>query len=292
LASRPSVRWLALLGAAGVAIGLSACGSAASKEPTEANIASGKQKFAVCGSCHALADSGLKGQAEIENVPVPDFDDSFRALREQGFQESSIRGLVMGWIELAQPPMPRNMLKGQDAYDVAAYIASVAGTSPESTPRKALSPGTLQPVGQSPQTPGAEPPHQTSTEAVQTGATPEPVQTGAGGGGETGGGGGTGATGGGGAAVPVETDPGGDLAFTQKTLTAGAGKVTLKLRNDSPVPHNIAIRGNGVNAGPSETIQGGATADLTATLKPGTYEYYCAVPGHEQGGMKGKLTVR
>jgi plastocyanin len=298
LASRPFVRWLALLGAAGAAIGLSACGSAASKEPTEANIASGKQKFAVCGSCHALADSGMKGQAEIENVPVPDFDDSFRALREQGFQESSIRGLVMGWIELAQPPMPRNMLKGQDAYDVAAYIASVAGTSPESTPRKALSPGTLQPVGQSPLTPGAEPPHQTSTEAVQTGATPEPVPTGpGGGGGEAGGGtgsGGGGETGsaGGGETVPVAADPSGGLAFTQKMLTASAGKVTLALANDSPVPHNIAIRGNGVNEGPSETIQGGASTQLTATLKPGSYEYYCAVPGHEEGGMKGTLTVR
>jgi uncharacterized cupredoxin-like copper-binding protein len=27
-------------------------------------------------------------------------------------------------------------------------------------------------------------------------------------------------------------------------------------------------------------------------LKPGTYEFYCPVPGHEQAGMKGTLTVQ
>ena len=30
---------------------------------------------------------------------------------------------------------------------------------------------------------------------------------------------------------------------------------------------------------------------VTVTLKPGTYEFYCTVPGHEAGGMKGKLVV-
>jgi uncharacterized cupredoxin-like copper-binding protein len=30
---------------------------------------------------------------------------------------------------------------------------------------------------------------------------------------------------------------------------------------------------------------------VTANLKPGTYEFYCSVPGHEQAGMKGTLTV-
>jgi uncharacterized cupredoxin-like copper-binding protein len=27
-------------------------------------------------------------------------------------------------------------------------------------------------------------------------------------------------------------------------------------------------------------------------LKPGTYTFYCSVPGHEQAGMKGTLTVK
>jgi uncharacterized cupredoxin-like copper-binding protein len=92
--------------------------------------------------------------------------------------------------------------------------------------------------------------------------------------------------------VSVEADPSGQLAFVQKTLTAPAGSDTFTLTNDAPVPHNLAIEGNGVEAGPSDTIQGGATADLTVDLKAGTYTFYCAVPGHRQAGMEGTLTVK
>jgi uncharacterized cupredoxin-like copper-binding protein len=31
---------------------------------------------------------------------------------------------------------------------------------------------------------------------------------------------------------------------------------------------------------------------VRATVKSGTYTFYCSVPGHEAGGMKGTLTVR
>ena len=68
--------------------------------------------------------------------------------------------------------------------------------------------------------------------------------------------------------------------------------MTFDFTNASPVPHNFAIKGNGVKDGPSPTVFGGKTAPLTVTLKPGTYEYYCAIPGHEQAGMKGTLTVK
>ena len=36
----------------------------------------------------------------------------------------------------------------------------------------------------------------------------------------------------------------------------------------------------------------GGTSKLSATLQPGTYEFLCTVPGHEEGGMKGELTVK
>jgi cytochrome c oxidase subunit 2 len=91
-------------------------------------------------------------------------------------------------------------------------------------------------------------------------------------------------------AVAVEADPS-QLAFVQKTLQVKAGTVTFRFTNPSPVPHNFAIKGNGVMAGPTTTIHGGASAELTVKLTPGTYEFYCAVPGHEQAGMKGTLTV-
>lgn len=91
--------------------------------------------------------------------------------------------------------------------------------------------------------------------------------------------------------VRVDADPTGKLAFTQTTLTARAGRITFVLTNDSAVPHNLAIGGNGVNVGPSATVSDGKTTDLAATLKPGTYDFYCAIPGHKEAGMRGTLTV-
>jgi uncharacterized cupredoxin-like copper-binding protein len=35
----------------------------------------------------------------------------------------------------------------------------------------------------------------------------------------------------------------------------------------------------------------GGTSTVSASLKPGTYTFYCSVPGHREGGMEGKLTV-
>lgn len=96
-----------------------------------------------------------------------------------------------------------------------------------------------------------------------------------------------------GTTVDVTADPNGMLAFTEKTLTAPAGSVTFTLTNDSPVPHNIAVKGGGgVDSPASDTIQGGDTAEITVDLPAGTYEYYCEIPGHEAAGMKGEITVK
>jgi plastocyanin len=81
------------------------------------------------------------------------------------------------------------------------------------------------------------------------------------------------------------------LAYTFATAQAKAGRVTIESKNPQPTGHDIAIQGNGVNAkGP--VVQGGGTSKFTATLKPGTYTFYCSVPGHREGGMVGKLTVK
>jgi len=49
----------------------------------------------------------------------------------------------------------------------------------------------------------------------------------------------------------------------------------------------IAIKGKSKG----KTVKKGGTSTVTATLKKGTYTFYCPVPGHEAGGMKGKLIV-
>jgi plastocyanin len=80
------------------------------------------------------------------------------------------------------------------------------------------------------------------------------------------------------------------LKFDKTSLTAKAGKVTLSMANPSQIPHAIAIKGNGVDVD-GKTIGNGETSTASTNLKPGTYTFYCPVPGHEAAGMKGTLTV-
>lgn len=95
--------------------------------------------------------------------------------------------------------------------------------------------------------------------------------------------------GGGGTTLELAADPGGALSFDQTELTASAGEVTITLTNEAQIPHNVAVEGNGVDE-VSETVMGGETS-LTLTLEPGEYTFYCAVPGHREGGMEGTLIV-
>lgn len=91
--------------------------------------------------------------------------------------------------------------------------------------------------------------------------------------------------------LAIDADPSGSLAFVQTRLTSSAGPTTIVFTNDSPVPHNVAVEGDGVDTEPTATVEGGATARLSVDLPPGEYEYYCDVPGHRQAGMVGTLTV-
>lgn len=81
------------------------------------------------------------------------------------------------------------------------------------------------------------------------------------------------------------------LKYDKTSLEAPSGKVTIDLTNPSPIPHDVAIKGNGVNA-KSKVVQNGDKTSVTANLKPGEYTFYCTVPGHEAAGMKGTLTVK
>lgn len=87
--------------------------------------------------------------------------------------------------------------------------------------------------------------------------------------------------------LAIDADPNGQLLFTASKASAKAGKLTLKFANASGVPHNLAIDGKGK----TPVIPKGS-GSFTATFAPGTYTYYCQVPGHEQAGMKGTLTVK
>lgn len=88
-----------------------------------------------------------------------------------------------------------------------------------------------------------------------------------------------------------EADPEGQLRFTTKDLSAKAGTVTVSFANASPLPHNLTIAQGTKVLGATPTFQGPAKT-LTLKLAPGTYTFYCSVPGHRQAGMEGKLIVQ
>lgn len=93
--------------------------------------------------------------------------------------------------------------------------------------------------------------------------------------------------------LTIAADPSGQLKFTKTSLTAKAGKVTIQFTNNAPLAHNLTIQQGtgGPKLGATPTFMGG-TKTLTLNLKPGTYTFFCSVPGHRDAGMHGTLTVQ
>jgi mono/diheme cytochrome c family protein len=99
----------------------------------DANVERGRALFLQnCGTCHTLAEAGSTTQLG------PNLDAAFAQARADGMDSDTIEGVVQG--QIASPRftkegvpdyqnvfMPPELLTGQDAEDVATYIASVAG---------------------------------------------------------------------------------------------------------------------------------------------------------------------
>ncbi|HEY2437041.1 MAG TPA: c-type cytochrome [Solirubrobacteraceae bacterium] len=110
-----------------------AVGGCAVKHPT-ANVVHGKVLFvSKCGSCHTLSHASTTGSVG------PNLDDAFRQDRQDGIKSTSIQGLVSYWIQYPNADkfsgavMPAMLYKGQDAEDVAAYVAQVAAKPGQDT---------------------------------------------------------------------------------------------------------------------------------------------------------------
>jgi mono/diheme cytochrome c family protein len=131
---------LVILLAAAALVG-AGCGAVAHiQSASDGDPVKGKTLFkSTCGSCHTLADAKTVGTIG------PNLDDSFVYAKKQGFDESTIRDVVRGQIAyanestgagiggrkppgVAYPGMPDDLLRGQDAVDVAVYVAECAGT--------------------------------------------------------------------------------------------------------------------------------------------------------------------
>ena len=102
-------------------------------ETPETNLVEGKKLFVEgCGACHVLARAGTKG------VVGPNLDDAFRQSRVDGFGPNTVEGVVYEQILYPgnypdQPAvqMPAKIFEGQQARNVAAYVAHVAGVKGE-----------------------------------------------------------------------------------------------------------------------------------------------------------------
>jgi plastocyanin len=83
------------------------------------------------------------------------------------------------------------------------------------------------------------------------------------------------------------------ITWDAKTYTATAvdGKVTISLRNESSLPHNLhLLDAKNVDKGIALTVEGNGDLHTgTVSLPPGAYKVICTIPAH--GNMKATLTV-
>jgi mono/diheme cytochrome c family protein len=208
---------------------------------TTGDVVNGKKLFvAKCGACHQLARAGSKG------VTGPDLDAAFRQDLKDGIPRDSVRGVVHQQILYPGKAgtMPAKLYKGQDAWDVASYVAAAVDKRGKDT-------GALAAIG------GGAKKNATAKNGT----------------------------------LDIPTDPSGQLAYLVGNASAPAGALTIDSVNKASIGHNIALSGPGVNSkGP--VVSGGKTSSIKVNLKPGKYTFFCSVPGHEQAGMKGTLTVK
>lgn len=95
-----------------------------------ADMVNGKQLFVEkCGSCHTLGRAGTKG------LTGPNLDEAFAVARAEDWGDDSIRGAVLGQIRFPGRglDMPADLVTGEDAEDVAAYVGVSAARKGEDT---------------------------------------------------------------------------------------------------------------------------------------------------------------
>lgn len=89
---------------------------------------------------------------------------------------------------------------------------------------------------------------------------------------------------------PVQIAAGDDLTFDPSSVAASAGEIQVELENTGSAEHDIVIE----EADDTMVVHanGGETATGTIELEPGTYTFYCSIPGHRDAGMEGTLEVQ
>jgi plastocyanin len=80
-----------------------------------------------------------------------------------------------------------------------------------------------------------------------------------------------------------------DIGWRQTELKIGPGKVAIEVVNTGATAHTFLFDGL---TGPKLTVTSAGSTDVGQyDVTPGTYTYFCDIPGHRQAGMEGKLVV-
>ena len=132
----PKTTLLGLIAVVAGGLALTGCGGTVGYSEGTGDKARGKELFVQgCGSCHALAAAGTSGAVG------PDLDYAFVQSRLDGLGAETVQQVVRGQIAypVVDPPteapgMPADIYTGQDAEDVATYVASVAGLDANGQP--------------------------------------------------------------------------------------------------------------------------------------------------------------
>jgi uncharacterized cupredoxin-like copper-binding protein len=80
-----------------------------------------------------------------------------------------------------------------------------------------------------------------------------------------------------------------EFSYDPANLTLEAGQpFTIVLKNTGSIEHDLTVD----DAKFKLTVPGNNTREKGLEVeKPGTYQFYCSLPGHKSAGMKGELTV-
>jgi plastocyanin len=81
----------------------------------------------------------------------------------------------------------------------------------------------------------------------------------------------------------------GNVFFKPTELSTPPGIVEIHLKNIESGAHDLEI--HGIPGFQVEVSGEGSTASGKVQLKKGKYTFYCSIPGHEEAGMKGTITV-
>ncbi len=86
------------------------------------------------------------------------------------------------------------------------------------------------------------------------------------------------------------------IAYTPSAITVAPGvEVTIRFTNDdeNPLPNHDWVLEGFEETASTALAANGETVEVTFTApeEPGTYAFYCSVPGHRDNGMEGTFTV-